>query len=166
MLIHRSLPVLFAIAVTAMAHEARAQSLFDQGRVRIGVGLAAGTLNDQTYFIIGASAGYFVLPGLELGTSFDTWLGNSPNVTRLAPELKYVLDIVDVVKPYLGGFYRRWIVGDGIRDFDSVGGRGGLIFVQGQNAFIQAGAVYEHYVTRCDADCSTWYPEIGIALVF
>ena len=166
MIIRRTLPLLFAIAVTVMAHGARAQGMFDQGRVRVGAMVGAVSSFNQTYFLLGASLGYFVLPGLEVGASFDTWLGNSPNVTRVAPELRYVLDIVDVVKPYLGGFYRRWIVGDGIRDLDSVGGRGGLIFVQGQNAFIQAGAVYEHYVSSCDVDCSNWYPEIGIALVF
>ena len=166
MVIRRFLPFVFAIAITAAAPGALAQGLFDQGRVRVGVQLGAVSSFNQTYFLLGASAGYFVLPGLELGASFDTWLGNSPNITRLAPELRYVLDVVDVVKPYLGGFYRHWFVGDGIADYDTLGGRGGLIFVQGPHAYINAGAAYERIVSSCEVDCSYWYPEIGIALVF
>ncbi len=166
MIIRRSLSVLFVFAFTCLPQPALAQSLFDQGRVRIGVQVGAVSSFNQTYFLLGASAGYFVLPGLELGASFDTWLGNSPNVTRVSPEVRYVVDIIDVVKPYFGGFFRRWFIGDGIRDYDTVGGRGGLIFVQGQNAYINAGAAYERIVSGCDSDCSYWYPEIGIALVF
>lgn len=161
-----TLLLLFTIAVCCVAGEARAQSLFDQGRIRLGVQLGAVSSFNHTYVLLGASVGYFVLPGLEVGASFDTWLGNSPNVTRLAPELRYVLDVIDVVKPYLGGFYRRWFIADGFADYDTVGGRAGLIFVQGQNAYINAGGAYERIVSSCDTDCSYWYPEIGIALVF
>lgn len=160
------LSCLFAIAVTGIAGQARAQSLFDQGRVRIGVQLGAASSFNQTYFLLGASAGVFVLPGLEVGASFDSWLGNSPNITRLAPELRYVLDAIDVVKPYAGAFYRRWWIGDGYQDENSVGGRAGLIFVQGPHAYINAGAVYERFVSQCEVDCSFWYPELGIALIF
>ncbi len=164
--IRRTLPFVFAIAVAAMASSASAQSLFDQGRFNVGVQVGAVSSFNHTYFLLGANVGYYVLHGLQLGASFDTWLGNSPNVTRLSPELRYVLDVIDVVKPYLGGFYRHWFISDGIPNYDSAGGRGGLIFVQGSNAFISAGAAYERIFSGCDVDCSYWYPEIGIALVF
>ncbi len=166
MLLRRTLPFLFALAVVGLASQARAQSLFDQGRLRFGLQLGAVSSFDHTYFLLGASAGFFVLPGLELGVSADTWLGNSPNVTRLAPELRYVLDVIDVVKPYIGTFYRHWFISDGFRDQDTLGGRAGLIFVQGPHAYVNAGAAYERIVSECTNNCSYWYPEIGIALVF
>lgn len=166
MILRRTLPFLFAFAVVGFASQARAQGLFDQGRISVGVQLGAGSAYDQTYFLLGARVGYFVLPGLELGVTGDTWIGNSPNITRLAPELRYVLDIVDVVKPYVGAFFRHWWIGDGFRDQNTAGGRAGLAFVQGNNAAIYAGAAYERVVSQCTDNCSYWYPEIGIALSF
>lgn len=154
------------IAFTPRYAFAQQDGFFEPGRVQLQLAVGAASSFDHTYFLLGFGVGVFVLHGLQVGAQVDSWLGNSPNVTRVAPEVRYVLDAVDVVKPYIGGFYRRWFIGDGFVDYDSVGGRAGLIFVQGQHAYISAGAAFERVVTHCDVNCSYWYPEIGISLIF
>ncbi len=139
---------------------------FGQGSIRLSAFLGAASGFDNTYFMAGVGVGVFVLPGLEVGAQFDEWLGSPPNVTRIAPELKYVFNIIDSVKPYVGAFYRHWFTTGDVDDIDTVGGRAGLIIVTSPHAYFSAGAAYERVINRCDANCAYWFPEVGLALAF
>jgi len=170
--------LLLAIALIATAtlttRSAQAQSFgasggydpFDQGRFRLSAFLGAASGFENTYFMLGVGVGYFVLPGLELGAQVDQWFGSAPNVTRVAPELKYVINIIDSVKPYIGGFYRHWFLTSGFDDLNTAGGRAGLIIVTSPHAYFSAGAAYERVINKCDVNCSYWFPEVGLALAF
>jgi hypothetical protein len=171
----RFLAISVVAAAVLTARSAHAQGYgggfdpFDQGRFRVSaffgfLGAASGFNN--TYFMAGVGIGYFVLPGLEVGAQIDEWFGSPPNVTRIAPELKYVFDIVDVVKPYIGGFYRRWFLSNDAANLNTAGGRAGLIIVSSPRTYVSAGAAYERVLGTCTAGCSFWFPEIGAALAF
>lgn len=166
----RSLRLFLAVfVVTCLAWRplhAQTYDPFAQGRVRLSAFLGAASGFDNTYFMLGVGVGYFVLPGLELGAQFDEWLGPSPNVTRVAPEIKYVFNIIDSVKPYIGGFYRHWFVSSDVDDLDTAGGRAGLIIITSPHAYFSAGAAYERVISTCESDCSYWFPEVGLALTF
>jgi len=163
--------VSLVVLATLSARSARAQGYggydpFAQGSFRVSAFLGAASGFENTYFMLGVGLGVFVLPGLEVGLQVDEWFGSAPNVTRVAPELKYVLNIIDSVKPYVGGFYRHWFVGSDVDDINTVGGRAGLIIVTSPHAYFSAGAAYERVINRCDINCSYWFPEVGLALAF
>ena len=160
---------LFSLILLAptLAYADREDSPFAQGRVRVSGYLGAGSSFNDTYFVFGAGVGYYVVHGLELGAQVDQWFGADPSITRVSPEVRYVIDFVDVVKPYVGGFYRHWFVHDGLADYDTAGGRAGLIFVQGPHLYLSAGVAYERVLNSCEGDnCSYWVPELGAAFAF
>lgn len=156
------------LLTTSTAHAAYGDenSLFAPGRVRFSGNLGTGSAFGETYFIVGLGAGVYVLHGLELGASVDQWFGPGPNVTRVAPEARYVFDFIDVVKPFVGGFFRHWFITQGARDLDTAGGRAGLMFVQSRNFYFSAGVAYERVINSCQGDCDFWVPEIGAAFSF
>ena len=142
---------------------------FDQGRFGFGAGAGSQSALGQRYFGIAASASYFVLDGVgvDLGAGFQ-W-GNGPNIGRVTPGLRYVVQPL-VGKfpliPYVGAFYSHWFIsGNTYADQDAVAGRAGLLYVSG-SVVLGLGAVNEHIVSKCDMDCSIWYPDITIAIAF
>lgn len=139
---------------------------FDRGRFGLGGGAGEQTNFDKQYIWIGASVGYFVLDGVELGLSGLYEFGNDPTITEVSPSLRYVAQPLVgkwPVVPYIGGFYSRWFVGSG---GDTVGARAGVILISGQ-LLLGLGAVYEHQVeSPCASGCDSVYPDvtIGVAL--
>jgi hypothetical protein len=141
---------------------------FRRGAVGVTLTLASGFRDDNSYLILGTGLGYYILSGLELGLDGAIWLFDSPTIGMITPQAKYVLEFVPVIKPYIGTFYRQYVVGSGIDDFDSAGGRAGVYFVPGSSAYFGLGAVYEHLIECEDRilPCDAWYPEGTIAVSF
>jgi len=141
---------------------------FAEGSMRASVLIGNGYAFNQNYLIVGVGFGYFVAKGLELGVDAENWSGNSPHITKLSPEIRYVVPTNGTVRPYVGAFY-RWTTIENYNDLNSVGGRAGLYFVSGQGSYFGAGAVYETYLS-CDQSvyrsCSNTYPEIIFAIAF
>lgn len=140
---------------------------FRQGAVDLTVRLGSAAFGSSEYLIVGAAGGYYVLDGLAVGLDASIWLFGDPLVGTLTPELKYVLHYVPVVKPYVGSFVRRYLIGDDYADFTSVGGRVGANVPSG-SGYYGGGVVYER-VLDCAASrrrCDDWYPELVIALSF
>ena len=148
------------------AEPSRPPTPFDQGRVRVSVGLGAGGTTDNRYFVLGGGVGYFVVDGLEVGVGVDAWLGGTPGITKLTPSLRYYLHFVPTVQPYLGAFYRHWFVGDDFPDVDSVGGDVGLVTQLGGGAFVGGGVAFERIVSTCVDDCWDIYPELILSFSF
>jgi len=75
---------------------------------------------------------------------------------------------VDVVKPYIGAFYKRSFY-DTLTPLDSAGGRAGVVTPVSPNAYLSAGLVFENYF-HCNStqygNCSDVYPEIGLSLAY
>lgn len=139
---------------------------FSAGSLRLSVGAGGQFGGGQSYFILGAGAGYYLVDGLELSLDSEFWIGGDPFVTKLSPGVRYVLHFIPTVKPYVGAFYRHWFVGGGFDDQDSLGVRGGLFLVSGR-LYFGVGVAYETLL-GCEDDgafeCGAIYPELSLAL--
>ena len=100
--------------------------------------------------------------------SLENWSGADPGITNYSPFVQYVIYQASVVQPYVGMFYRHSSV-SGQPSFDSVGGRAGIYYSSGANAYLGIGMVYESYLdctTAVYGSCSSTYPEITLAFGF
>lgn len=150
-------------------HQDRSAWPFLRNRVRVTALVGFGATNTDDYLILGAGVGYFVVDGLEIGLDYDAWLIGDPVMHRLSPETRYVFHFVEVVKPYIGVFYRHTFVG-GYDDFDQIGARGGVYFAPRSGVFfVGGGAVYERLLDCSDGliiDCDAVYPEVFVGASF
>src|SRR5262245_6040755 len=99
----------------------RSAGPFSRGSIRLTALIGTGSTVSDTYLILGAGAGYFLVDGLELGLDYEAWILASPVFHRVSPETKYVFHMVPVIKPYVGVFYRHTFVTGGRDDYDQVG---------------------------------------------
>jgi hypothetical protein len=156
--------VLSAFPVCAAAEG----GMFGQGRTHFSLVGGNGYAFDNNYFVIGASASYYVLDGLGVGFSFEKWSGGNPHITKYAPFAQYVFYQASSMQPYFGGFYRHTTV-DGLPDINSVGARAGINIASGSNAYVSAGIVYETYLD-CQKtvyrSCRVSYPEVSLTFGF
>jgi hypothetical protein len=161
--------VLFAAASVAHAddEDGKEPTPWDQGSISLSIMLASEQSFDDSYFLVGLGAGYFVLDGLELGLEGVQWFGGDPSVTVVRPQARYVVTPLGwPLLPYLGGFYTHYFVGDPFADLDTVGARLGAVFNQGGGFIIGGGAVAERIVSECDDECTSIYPEISVGFTF
>jgi hypothetical protein len=115
--------------------------------------------------LVGVGASRFIKTGLSLGLDFEAWLGSDPGVTKLTPNINYVLTRAQrLVTPYVGGFYTRNFIQDA-DDLNSVGARAGIYRGTGRTS-VGVGAVYEDYLDCHYEDCSTVYPEVFASTSF
>jgi len=158
----------FLLLCAAPPADAADRDPFADGSMRLSVLVGNGYAFNESYFIVGAGFGYYLVQGLELGLDVESWLGRSPGITKISPEVRYVIPTDGSIRPYIGAFYRRTII-DNYDDLNSVGGRAGIYFMSGRGSYFGAGAVYEKYLS-CDQaiyqSCSDTYPEITFAIAF
>ena len=157
-----------AVVSVPTASAADVAGVFGQGRFGFVVSGGTGYAFNQSYFVLGLGATYYVLNGLNVGLFAESWTGSDPRLTKVTPSLQYVFYQVPVVKPYVGAFYRRTYV-SGLPDINSAGGRAGAYVAAGRNAYVGAGVVYESY-RDCNKtiynSCSETYPEISFTFAF
>ncbi|HEY7239626.1 MAG TPA: hypothetical protein VH600_10685 [Burkholderiales bacterium] len=156
-----------ALAPPAAAQTVTAGSGFSKGRVHFFVGGGPGHAFDDDYFVLSLGASYYVVDGLALGLAYEKWTGGNPSMYKLTPSVTYVFQ-QPAIKPYVGGFYRRTSIEDR-PDLNSVGGRAGVYFQAGRNAYIGVGGVYESYLD-CDENvfrsCHSTYGEVTFTFAF
>jgi hypothetical protein len=142
---------------------------FSKGSIRLTALIGTGSSVTDTYLILGAGVGYFLIDGLEVGLDYEAWILAEPVLNRLSPETRYVLHFVPTIKPYVGIFYRHTFVAD-YDDYDQVGGRLGVYIIPSRSRmFVGVGAVYERLL-GCDdddfLDCDEVYPELSFGVSF
>jgi hypothetical protein len=160
-------------AIGLAAGTARAQdddeepTPWDQGSISLSLVVSTQDSFGDDYFVAGAGAGYFVLPGLELGGGVVRWFGGDPGITQVSPHVRYVaVPLRWPVLPYVGAFYTHFFLDDGLADADTVGTRAGLLWHQGTGLVFGVGAAFERFVSDCNDDCSTVYPEVTVGFSF
>ncbi len=141
---------------------------FKKGSVRVSVVAGSGQAFSNDYIIIGLGAGYYVQNGLELGLDGEAWLSGDPDIYKLSPQAKYILPTQSRLRPYIGVFYNHLFI-DHVDDLESIGGRGGVYFIQKTQWFFGVGVVYESYL-NCDektyGSCDDIYPELTLSFTF
>jgi hypothetical protein len=158
------------VATCTFAPPAAAQTVggaFGKGRVHFFVGGGPGQAFDDSYFVLSLGASYYLIDGLALGLSYETWTGGDPSMYKITPSVTYVFQQA-ALKPYIGGFYRRTSIDDR-PDLDSVGGRAGVYFQAGRNAYIGLGGVYESYLDCNEStfrSCHSTYAEVTFTFAF
>lgn len=159
---------LYFLTPLAESFAADAAGAFTRGHSRLSVTGGSGSAFNDTYFILGAGASYFVSNGLNVGLDVEWWTGGDPGIVKVSPSLQYVVYQVPTVHPYLGVFYRRTYI-ENLDDLGSVGGRAGVYVSGGRNVYFGAGVVYESYLD-CDestfVSCSDTYPEVSVTVAF
>jgi len=154
-------------APPAAAQSVAVGSAFSKGRVQFFVGGGPGRAFDDDYFVFSLGASYYVIDGLALGLSYETWTGGDPSMYKITPSVTYVFQ-QPAIKPYVGGFYRRTSI-ENREDLDSVGGRAGVYLQAGRNAYIGLGGVYESYLD-CNENvfrsCHSTYAEVTFTFAF
>lgn len=153
-----------------VAREPAPETPFDRGKMSLGVGGGSTSAFGERYFGIGAAFGYFVLDGVELGVAASYQFGDGPDFAKVAPQIRYVAQPLVgrwPLIPYAGVFYNHWFISDAFADIDTVGARTGLLYVSGR-AVLGLGIAVEQTVSKCDEDeeCTTYYPDLTIALSF
>lgn len=135
------------------------------GKVRLGLGGGLISNSRDWNFGLALSFGYFVTDNFELGADSAFQFGDDPFAAYLGPTLRVLFPIDAAVHPYIGGFYRHWFRTEGLADLDTLGARAGVVVRTG-NTFFTIGGVYEAVVSECSRDCATFYPELGLNLIF
>jgi hypothetical protein len=150
---------------------AAANTPFDRGKFGVGVGGGTQTNFNTQYIWIGASVGYFVLDGVELGVSGLHEFGSGPSISELSPSFRYVAQPLVgkwPVVPYVGVFYSHWFIG-GNPSVNTVGARAGLLCLSRVNPgffVFGLGAAYEHVLGPCTSSCDSVYPDVTLGFAF
>ena len=141
---------------------------FSKGRTHFVVTAGSGYAFDESYLVLGAGVSYYVIDGLNVGLSLETWTGSDPGMFKVTPSVTYVFYQIPKLNPYVGGFFRRSYIDD-LPDIDSAGARAGVFLPVGRNAHFGIGAVYESYID-CNKStyrsCSDTYPELSFTVSF
>lgn len=151
--------LLAAAAVTALLAAPRAEA-----QLHVGATAGASYAFGQTYFSLGGHLGYGVGFGLEPNVEAQWWLGQSPTIVKLAPGITWYLPL-PLIRPYVGGYYARWIVSSGVSDQDALGARAGLVVFSAGPASAGLGVAYERRLS-CNVNCDTWLPEASAGITF
>lgn len=167
-LFRAALVLALGLIPVAEANAAEVAGGFSQGRSRLSIVGGNGYAFNETYFVLGVGASYFVADGLNIGLDVEWWSGGEPGIVKVSPSVQYVFYQVPSVAPYIGGFYRRSYVED-FEDIGSAGGRAGVYIAAGRHTYFGLGMVYESYLS-CDestyVSCSDSYPEVSVTVAF
>lgn len=157
---------ILAILLTSSIY---AGGIFSVGHKNISVTAGTETAYGNTYSVIGLNGHYFIADNLSMGLSYTSWLGSDPTINQFTVPVTFHLPINIPIRPYIGGFYSRTIMGsDNIHnynDYDSYGGRVGVTMQTGAGAYVSAGWVQE--ITENGEDTSSrGYPEVSAGISF
>ena len=152
--------LLFGSAVPAGAVEEGASSL--------SLSLSPGRQLDRTYTVLSGRYGYYFVRDFEGSIGLEAWRGNTPEIYKVVPELRYVYSANPRAMPYAAVFLTRTFY-DGLPDRYTYGGRIGFYFTLNRGSRLGVGIVHER-IESCDPgtyrECRQNYPEVGLHFTF
>jgi len=160
----------FILGLLLVSSVAQAE-LFQKDTLGIGVALGSGSLTvgrtTEDYFLLGASAEYFVMDNLSVGLGVLSWIGGTPTLNQFTLPLTYYMPLSERFRPYAGVFFRETLVSDGYDNYSSYGAKLGLAYILSRNSYIGFAMVSEKYGSNSlYEDSSSTYPEITFAFSF
>jgi hypothetical protein len=142
--------------------------MFSKGSKQFTVMGGAGSSFDESYFVLGIGAGYYLANGWNVELQLESWMDGDPGIFKATAATNYVFYRLKRFSPYAGVFYRYTDIED--RDsLDSAGVRAGVYMAVGRNGYAGFGMVYESYMdcnSRIYVSCDTTYPEVSFAFSF
>jgi hypothetical protein len=123
------------------------------------------TAYGQTYFSVGAHVGRELGRGVEPNLEATWWIGESPTVLKLAPGVNWYVPLERALRPFLGAYYARWLVGSGFEDQNAVGARVGVLTAGAGRTSFALGVSYER-VLSCSTSCESWTPQASAGVAF
>jgi hypothetical protein len=161
-----SLAALLGALVLSMPPAAQA---FGRGETSVALSLGSGQQLGRDYTVVNGRYGYFFVNEFEASLAFETWRGNSPDLYKIIPELRYVYSAARPLKPYAALFVSRTFYSSSVPDHNSFGAKAGAYYSLNANAHVGFGLVYER-LESCDAaiyrDCQRAYPEVTLGFTF
>jgi hypothetical protein len=164
----KQLFMMLLLVAALPVHAAGAGGMFRQGSTQFSLIAGNAYAFDSNYMVIGASAGHYVIDGLSVGLSLESWSGSGPGITTVSPFAQYVFYQASAVQPYIGGFYRHTTIAD-LPSVNSVGERAGIYITSSPNSAVSVGLVHESYLdcnTAIYRNCSATYSEVSITFGF
>jgi hypothetical protein len=141
-------------------------NVFSKNSVSVGIKLGSASIGNENYTILGLSGNYFVIDNLSVGLGYEKWLSGNPDIQKATVESTYFIPASEAVRPYIGLFYRRIMIGDGLDDVNAYGYRAGVAFVQKRLIF-SAGIVQERYESdRAIFNDTQTYMEAAVGITF
>ena len=156
------------LVILTSCFNANASEYFKKGSFSLNIGAGSNSLGNSDYIILRVNAGMFILDGLQVKAGLSQWIGDNPAITTVTPGIEYCFHFVPTIKPYVGTFYRRWLIWDNNKDLNALGGRAGFYYkTEGSRLIIAFGMVHEEIIDECTgSSCSNTYPEILASFSF
>lgn len=158
-----------ATGMFMLALPAAAQYYGQSGQSSASLSLASSKQFDRDYTVISGRYGKFFVDNFEASLGLELWRGNSPEIYKVVPELRYVSPTGQTFKPYAALFLARTFYSNTVSSHNSFGVRGGMYYAIDRNSYFGLGLVGER-VESCDRsalrDCDYVYPEITLHFRF
>jgi len=165
--IHRQFWVmLLGILMMAMPHVVQA---FERGTSSVALSVGSGQQLGHDYTVINGRYGYFFVKEFEASMALELWRGNSPEIYKIIPELRYVYSASQTLKPYAALFVGFATYGGAVADRTTYGAKAGMYLKLNPGAHLGLGFVHER-IENCDPaayrNCQYTYPEVSLNFTF
>jgi len=139
---------------------------FSSGNKNFGVTVGSENSFGNTYTIVGANVNYFVIDNLSIGASYNSFLGDSPNINEVTVPVTYHIPVEGVsYRPYIGAFYNQTFIDNPLKDYNIWGGHIGISLQTSMNSFMSLGWVQE-FSTSDKKREKKGYPQISAGFSF
>ena len=158
-----------ATGVFMLALPAAAQYYGGVGSSSASLSLATAQQFGRDYTVVSGRYGRFFVDNFEASLGLELWRGNSPEIYKIIPELRYVSPTGQTFKPYAALFLTRTFYSSTVSSHGSFGARLGMYYVIDRSASLGFGLVNER-LDSCDQavlkDCQYFYPEVTLQFRF
>jgi len=63
---------------------------FSKGRTHVLVTAGSGYAFDESYLVLGLGVSYYLIDGLNVGLSLESWTGSDPKMYKVTPSMTHV----------------------------------------------------------------------------
>lgn len=147
----------------------QAAQAFERGASSVALAIGSGQQLGRDYTVIKGRYGYFFVREFEASMAVEMWRGNSPEIYKFVPELRYVNSLAQILKPYASVFVGFTTYGGAAADRFSYGVKAGVYRTINPGAYLGLGLVHER-IENCDPavyrNCQYTYPEVSLNFTF
>jgi hypothetical protein len=158
--------VLLGILMLAMPYGVQA---FEKGESSVALAIGSGQQLGHDYTVISGRYGYFFVQEFEASMALELWRGNSPEIYKVIPELRYIYSAPQTVKPYAALFVGYTNYSGAVADQNTYGAKAGIYVKLNPSAYLGLGLVHER-IDKCDpavySTCQYTHSEVSLNFMF